>query len=507
MYIEPNTNIKILKNCPLDNTYNHTIYFSSASNQLDYFSSLAKYTLGNYSYQRVQRGVMRVQIKAENLYDCNYLMFQNESFGSKWFYGFITGVEYVNNITSEITFEIDVMQTWFFDYKLKESFVVREHSATDSVGSNLLPEDVELGEYVSSSFDAIGEIAPLSIVVASTFDSNYKDVGGGYWSGMFSGLYFNIFPNTIDGASKCEEFILGAEAKSDGIVAVFLIPTVFASGVKGKPPKVFEKTFTKKQTSIGGYTPRNKKLLTYPYNFLYITNLQGNSGVYPYEYFDGSVKFSVAGDLSPNPSVIISPLNYKGVTNNFDEKMVLSGYPQLSYTTDTFKAWLAQNASSLAVNALSTGMNYSLANKFANPETADKTKITSGSGLALGIASSVSQIHQASLMPNQAHGGGGSQTLASMALINFAVMNKHIQPQFAKIIDDYFDMFGYSTNKVKVPNRTVRPHWCFTQTLGCVATGSVPADDMNKICSIYDNGITFWKSGAEVGNYTLNNQV
>lgn len=56
---------------------------------------------------------MRVEKKAEDLYDCNYLAFQNTSFGSKWFYAFITSVEYVNNITSEITFEIDVLQTYF----------------------------------------------------------------------------------------------------------------------------------------------------------------------------------------------------------------------------------------------------------------------------------------------------------------------------------------------------------------------------------------------------------
>ena len=33
------------------------------------------------------------------------------------------------------------------------------------------------------------------------------------------------------------------------------------------------------------------------------------------------------------------------------------------------------------------------------------------------------------------------------------------------------------------------------------------SDDMSKICSIYDNGITWWKNGSEVGNYSLNNTV
>lgn len=113
MYIQPQTNIRILKNVPLDTTYGHTIYFSDASSQQTYFTGKQKYNLGNYTYQRVKKGVARVGIKSDNLYDCNYMMFQNTSYGTKWFYAFITSVEFVNNECSEITFELDVMQTWF----------------------------------------------------------------------------------------------------------------------------------------------------------------------------------------------------------------------------------------------------------------------------------------------------------------------------------------------------------------------------------------------------------
>ena len=104
MYINPQTNIRILSNVPLDTTYDHTIYFDSASAQYNYFISLQKYNLTNYTYQRVKRGVARVGIKADNLYDCNYMMFQNTAYGNKWFYAFITSVEYINKLMySQIT--------------------------------------------------------------------------------------------------------------------------------------------------------------------------------------------------------------------------------------------------------------------------------------------------------------------------------------------------------------------------------------------------------------------
>ena len=69
MYIQPTTNIRLLKDVPLDTTYDHTIYFSSKSAQYNYFVGLQKYNLTNYTYQRVKKGVARVGIKADNLYD------------------------------------------------------------------------------------------------------------------------------------------------------------------------------------------------------------------------------------------------------------------------------------------------------------------------------------------------------------------------------------------------------------------------------------------------------
>lgn len=110
MYISPNTTVKILKDVPLDEEYDHTFYFSNVQNQLSYFNTKIKYTLDNQSYQRVKRGYMRINVQYENLYDCNYLMFQNTAFGNKWFFAFIKSAEYINNSVSEIEYEIDVMQ-------------------------------------------------------------------------------------------------------------------------------------------------------------------------------------------------------------------------------------------------------------------------------------------------------------------------------------------------------------------------------------------------------------
>ena len=156
MYIQPETNVKILKNVPLDNPYDHTLWFNNATEQASYFAdNLTKFHLTNYTYQRVNKGAIRVEINANKLYDCNYLMFQNTAFGNKWFFAFIKSVEYVNNVCSEITFEIDVMQTWLFDYHMDRCFVEREHVSDDRIGVNLVNENFNVTNYVATNVTTV----------------------------------------------------------------------------------------------------------------------------------------------------------------------------------------------------------------------------------------------------------------------------------------------------------------------------------------------------------------
>ena len=67
-------------------------------------------------------------------------------------------------------------------------------------------------------------------------------------------------------------------------------------------------------------------------------------------------------------------------------------------------------------------------------------------------------------------------------------------------------MYGYATNRVKVPNTHVRAYWTYTKTIGCdikpSANGGLPTDAIKKICSIYDKGIRFWTSASAIGEYS-----
>mgnify|MGYP000239704523 FL=1 len=109
--------------------------------------------------------------------------------------------------------------------------------------------------------------------------------------------------------------------------------------------------------------------------------------------------------------------------------------------------------------------------------------------------------------PPQVHGQIECDSLnAQMGKVQFTFEHQTVRAPFAKLIDDFFTMFGYAQNALMTPNLHARPHWTFIKTVSCVLTGSLPSDDAREIVSIFNNGITWWLNGDEIGNYSLDNR-
>ena len=548
MYIQPNSQIKLLKNVPLDTTFNHTILFANASAQQSYFMSCAKYSLTTQSYQRVNKGSMRVQVNAENLYDCNYLMFQNTSFGQKWFYAFITSVEYVNNETSEVTFVIDPMQTYLFDVELKQCFVEREHSSTDVAGDNVLDEPINTGDMVISNIESLFVPVHYAGVIAMA-DPTTGTPAGGVKNGLFTGVDYNVY--SIDSPQDVDDFKtvlhdLSVNVQNDCVISVFMMPTVIADPSKVPDPAPYEAFVQQKSkpTAIDGYTPRNKKLLTFPYNYMVLDTFK-DSGIYRYEWFHGTyTNWEFEGVTCPNPQVLCVPRGYGalgtqgGIQYNYSEGLVLENFPQIAYTIDSYRAYLAQSSVGSTVRGIEEAINANGGSMLPHAPTSDNNvlnkinkaigtpgkyieqalssafKSTSGSLMDMATGDTGAsgwdtfrRTVNSSKHPNKASGAPSGEVMVANRYHGFWLKQMCVSNSNARMIDDFFDMFGYATNRIKIPNRTVRPHWNYVKTNGCVVMGNAPADDVRAICQIYDNGITFWKNASEVGNYSLNNSL
>lgn len=178
MYIAPNTTIVLLRGVPLDNTYTDTIWFNYPESQYNHFYGIDRdrynrRVFTENSYQRIGRGKIRLQVSADDIYNYNYLMYRNTNYNNKWFYAFITKApEYINNAVAEIEFEIDVMQTWMFDYELEMCYVERETQATDYIGENVLPEPVDIGDVVCNDIEKTIYFDTYAVLINTAYDSD-----------------------------------------------------------------------------------------------------------------------------------------------------------------------------------------------------------------------------------------------------------------------------------------------------------------------------------------------
>lgn len=187
---------------------------------------------------------------------------------------------------------------------------------------------------------------------------------------------------------------------------------------------------------------------------------------------------------------------------------ILAGkFPTLSWSGDGFTNWLTMNAVNInlgiASNALQLVGGLALT---ANPQTAIWGASSVASG-AMGIVNEVAEVYQHSLIPPTAKGntnGGDINTCSNCNTFIFYKMS--IKQEYAKIIDDYFTMYGYKVNKLGIPNLRSRENWNYIETRNINITGNIPNDHLTKIKNIFDKGITLWHND-NVGNYNRTNNI
>lgn len=190
--------------------------------------------------------------------------------------------------------------------------------------------------------------------------------------------------------------------------------------------------------------------------------------------------------------------------------MIAGKFPTLSWSEDLYTNWLTQNGVNLSVGIskdilgpLAGNADLSLGEKIKNVIAGDAISIIGG---ALGIKNSMAEVYQHSLSPSTARGntnGGDINTCSNRNAFIFYKMS--IKQEYAKIIDDFFSMFGYKVNKVKIPNITGRTNWNYVKTIECNILADIPQEDLQKIKNIFNSGVTFWHNPTTFLDYSQSN--
>lgn len=531
----PNTTITLYKGVPLDNSYENVFYFSSVSQQSSYFNSLSPIVVLNENYRvEPNRESIKLQMPYSKVFNCNYMRFKNTSYENKWFYAFVTAVDYVNEETSMITFEIDVMQTWLpnIDYELEQCFVEREHSISDEIGYNLEPESIDAGQMISNPSDE------------QEIDLDEGSFSEGYWNYYIVAIaepsihkYQRLYSGAKYFAYDSRTEILAMESKireysgeSEKVLGIWVVPRIAIESVDSVTHELLSTNSIKdvningitNETTLDGYHPRNKKLLSYPFNYLEIVSADGSSMDLAYEYFKNDQNMilppslRIATTVSSPVEVVIRPYRYRqteSFSGDYTEKLTLKSFPVCTWTNDAYKAYLDNGFKLDTINAITSIPEGAMSGA--------KYAATGGKG-ALGLAavSAASNLIESTknlginVWQAKKH-NASAQGICSTSNADFAsnaykfiAYRLSCHHKRAKRIDDYFQMYGYASNEIKVPFIHSRQKWTYTKTIGCsLSSAKLPTEDMRKIEEIFDSGVRFWADHASIGNYNQSNPV
>lgn len=538
--ITPQSDVYLLK-VPLEIDNENQLTFANAEAQYDYFKSLPKVGFDDFTYIR-KDGVLRIPALIDNLYGYNYVMYRNDAYSNKWFYAYITGMEYMNDNVTDLSIATDVWQTWQFDLNYKKTFVEREHVNDDTVGAHTQPEGLQLGEMIINSKTTlkpdkltktdtqttISFINPIFFQVTE-FLSAYLPEAETYssasaYNGVFSGLRYFACCSISHAKTIISQY--AQAGKSDAIIAIFIAPKEFLQGSKSidnsgttiyipadstNISTLLDSTTITRPTKLDNYTPKNNKLFTYPYSYMYVTNNTGGDTTYNFEDFASATpKFFIGGALGQGCTIKLMPVSYKSYTANtevFDYGLIGAKYPICAWASDYYTNWMAQNAGNINTNVITSiatrALGFENASLFNNPAG----MIGVGVGIASTIASTIAEVERAKIIPDQAKGNTNSSDILLGMKTYFTVDCMSVRAENAKIIDDYFSAYGYKVNSVKVPNITGRRNWNYVKTVGCYIEADIPQEDLQQIKDLFNKGITFWHNPVTFCDYSQNNDI
>lgn len=324
---------------------------------------------------------------------------------------------------------------------------------------------------------------------------------------------------------------------SDGVVAIMMIPdfcyAAIADTFQTTIPANYNITDITRPTQFedaqgNTYIPINQKMFTSPYMQITVSGHNGNSADFPYEFFATPTEpsFYVTGITSCNPQMGISPINYKGISGDNKNELLTAGeFPQCAYSIDSYRAWVAQGGEAKLTidtgSAIAKGVTSIVSAGLLNSikpvtATAGTENVVGGLGAVGTIIDTASQVGKNLVelknwktKPPQAKGSNAGSLAIANNMCGFQIYSTQILPQFARIIDSYFSLYGYKTNLVKKPNRMARKRWTYTKTTlaNIVPTANgMPNSAVEQLKAIYNKGITFWRYAPleftlDVGNY------
>lgn len=499
-----------------------------------------------------------LDVSFDTAYKYNYCIYRDDSNnGKEWFFNFINKAEALSNTTTRFYISTDIWQQFHLncDYT-NTSFIERCHVAVsdDTVGRWLSPEPVSAPitqkQFISEILTA-DEWRPQWVLHATskfnetTDKYEYQGTGSGTTLTSERGFYVDT-PTDIEkivksyGRKSIEEMLQDAKSSiswqdilnsflSGGtsvssynallsgstsiaelqdhrneLIGIYAIPQWAKQGNEATntlTTKNGVSVSVNNNTLAGGYTPKNKKLLTSVCGkkYLIYNRLGLNIELAP-ELLDNSsnIVFNLSASPLGTQSYALHIDNYKDVSRN---------YHIINYSAQTRVGYDANTGLDKTLNSLSASV------KTLTSISATASSVVSGNPTAVlnSINSDVETFKSVvNALGQQGTTIGGFGDLISISggrpVLRVAVTSPTNRE--AEFLDDYLNTYGYAVNELLSVKKYLktRPNFNYIKTNGIELSISGNAENENAYKSIFNSGVTVWHNYSVFGNTNINNR-
>lgn len=527
----PDSNLRLL-NVRFDSELRSTLWFPDRDTQTSwYLSQSDNIQFNDITYVKKDNAII-LGCREEDVWRFNYVMYQNTNFSSKWFYAFIVKREWASDYSVKFYLQTDPIQTWMFDWSLMTSFIERQHSVTDYVGDNEVPEPFSIATAKFSKYGDV-DITPNIAVVFGTTDptgtiKSTASLNNGILSGAGVRLTLNVNSqlDTLNSqlSSYVDNGLASAVCKIQQISGNAQSPTTYS--------------YPKYPSDLSGYTPKNNKMLSGLFNKIEVAMYGQRIVVDPRLVDGGNFEFVLGSDWASG-SIFVYGKNV-GASGAGEVSMVAS-IPESSWAYNQFKNYVNLHSQS---NGIELARAY--ATRDYQRQVQDIKEVTTPLSNLLNTASAAASLNISGALENvidipELSAGlqyqsnildNGldeiSQQLAKYgedyyapATGNIASSNGFIATgatnleygyltppsNVAKVYDDFLTVYGYAQNTYAIPNLHAREAWTYVKVSELMMDGNCPDEDEIQIKNAFNNGIFFWAYDHEYGNFNQSNGI
>ena len=217
--------------------------------------------------------------------------------------------------------------------------------------------------------------------------------------------------------------------------------------------------------------------------------MRGNEFDIKNEHITGQdLKFSVRGSIAPQCKTAYEVVNYKDKTNLLDG-IINNNVSSMAIIDDYTAAYLQGNQNVLmtgaAVNVVS-----SIASIVGNSMIGNiGGAVSSGVGGITDILMLNAKMKDIDNHPSNLRNQGNNYNFDfANRYTGIRIIKYTVTDEYQKILTDFFKMYGYKVNRVKVPNLHTRQSWNYVKTVDCTILANIPQDDLNSIKQMFNKG-------------------